>query len=249
MRAALDSPQSPLTDMGVTMGDGSQFFEMLVLLALAIFFISRLRKVLGKHIDDDVKKPGARPRNTTMPRGQVVNLRDARSPEAIDAAVHQVEDDAPLLADIDDPDVSKGLGDIKAADPAFNVREFLNGAKMAFEMILEAYNNGDKALLKDLLSKEIYTDFENAIEARKTADTHEESTLLSVESADITRAKLRGKTAEVTVTFVSEQVTVERDKNGEIVAGDPSQAELVTDEWTFTRETRSQNPNWILADT
>lgn len=229
--------------MGFTMGDGLQMFDMLVLLALAIFFISRLRKVLGKHIDDDARRP------RSQQRGEVVNLRDARSPEAVAAAVHQVEDDAPLLADIDDPDVSKGLGDIKAADPTFNVREFLNGAKMAFEMILEAYNNGDKALLKDLLSKEIYTDFETAMDARETSDSHEESTLLAVESADISRAKLRGKTAEITVTFVSEQVTVERDKNGEIVAGDPSQPVLVTDEWTFTREIRLQNPNWILSDT
>lgn len=226
-----------------------QMLDMLVLLALAIFFISRLRKVLGKHIDDS-SKPDNRRRSQG---GRVVNLRQPQSPAqsaaAVDAAVHQVEDDAPLLADIDDPDVSKGLADIKAVDPGFNVREFLNGAKMAFEMIVEAYQNGDKAMLRDLLSREIYADFEAAIDERRSADTYQESTLVAVESADITRARLNGKMAEVTVTFVSEQITVERDKDGNIVAGDPSVSELVTDEWTFSREARSQNPNWTLTGT
>lgn len=230
------------------MGGGMHMFDMLILLVLAIFLISRLRKVLGKKIDDNYKKPD----NRRGEQGRVVNLRDRQDPQsaaAISAAVHQVEDDAPLLADIDDPDVSKGLADIKAADSGFNVREFLGGAKMAFEMILEAYNNNDKSLLRDLLSKDIYADFEAALDERNDAPQFEQSTLVSIESADITRAKLRGKTAEVTVTFVSEQITVERDKDGNIVAGDPSVSELVTDEWTFSREARSQNPNWILTGT
>lgn len=226
------------------MGDGLQMLDMLVLLALAIFFISRLRKVLGKHIDDSAKKPDRRGK-----QGSVVHLRDPQSAAAIAAAVHQVEDDAPLLADIDDPDVSKGLADVKAADPGFNVREFLGGAKMAFEMILEAYNDGDRQQLRGLLSKEIYADFEAAMDEREKRGTFEESTLVSIESADITRAAMKGKTAEITVTFVTEQITVERDQEGNIVSGDPSAPELVTDEWTFSRETRSNNPNWTLTGT
>lgn len=229
------------------MGDGLQMLDMLILLALAIFFISRLRKVLGKHIDDSAKKPDKR-----NPQGRVVQMRDLSNPQsaaAVANAVHQVEDDAPLLADIEDPDVSRGLADIKAVDAGFNVREFLNGAKMAFEMILESYNNGDKTQLRNLLSPEIYEDFAAAIDERKIADTHEESTLVAIESADITHAALKGKDAVISVTFVSEQVTVERDKEGNIVSGDPSATELVTDEWTFSRNTRSQNPNWTLTGT
>lgn len=229
------------------MGEGMQMFDMLVILALAVFFISRLRKVLGKHIDDSSKKPPKR-----GDTGRVVQLRNAANPQssaAVAAAVHQVEDDAPLLADIDDPDVSKGLADIKAVDSGFNVREFIGGAKMAFEMIVEAYANGDKAQLRGLLSKEIYEEFAKAIDDAEASETREESTLISIESADITRAALNGKMAEVTVTFVSEQITVERDKAGEIVSGDPSASVLVTDEWTFSREARSQNPNWTLVST
>ncbi|MCH2546876.1 MAG: Tim44/TimA family putative adaptor protein [Alphaproteobacteria bacterium] len=231
------------------MNEGLQMLDMLVLLALAVFFITRLRKILGKQIDDPKNPPRNNSRNQQQ---RVIHLRDVKNPNAaaaVAAAVAQVEDDAPLLADIGDPDVSKGLMDIKSADPGFNVREFLNGAKMAFEMIVDAFAKGDKIQLRGLLSTEIYADFEEAIEEAKKSEVREETTLVSIQSADIVKAKLSKSTAEVTVSFVSEQIIVERDKEGNIVAGDPSMSELVTDEWTFSREVRTNNPNWVLVAT
>lgn len=227
------------------MNEGLQMLDMLVLLALAVFFISRLRNILGKQIDD-TKKPD--PKNARNQQ-RVIHLRDVKNPDNIAAAVAQVDDDAPLLADIGDPDVSKGLMDIKSAEPGFNMREFLGGAKMAFEMIVEAYAKGDKSQLRVLLSKEMYADFEESIDVAKNSDTRPETTLVAIQSADVVRARLNGKTAEITVNFVSEQITVERDKAGGIVSGDPSKTELVSDEWTFAREVRSPNPNWTLVAT
>lgn len=223
------------------MSDGLQALDMLILLILALFFISRLRNVLGKQIDD--KDPKIRKSSRT---GQVVQLHEVAAETDVAA---QVEDDSPILADIDDPDVSRGLMDIKSAEPGFSVREFLEGAKMAFEMVLDAYVKGDKAQLRALLSKEVYADFEEAMDDAKQAETREETTLVAIESVDVVRAALKGKTAEITVTFVSEQVTVERNKDGEIVGGDASQTQLVTDEWTFARQVRSPNPNWTLVAT
>lgn len=221
--------------------------DLIILLALAIFFISRLRNVLGKQIDDSANR-SAPPQN---PQERVIHLDDVKngSAAAAAAATAQVEDDAPLLADIGDPDVSKGLMEIKSAEPGFNVREFLGGAKMAFEMILDAYAKGDKAQLRALLSNEVFADFEEAIDAARAAETREETTLLSIQSADVTRALLKGRTAEITVSFTSEQITVERDRENAIVSGDPSKPVLVTDEWTFAREVRSPNPNWTLVGT
>jgi predicted lipid-binding transport protein (Tim44 family) len=229
------------------MSEGLQVLDMLVLLALAVFFISRLRKVLGKQIDDT--RPDARKRPPADQR--VVQLHDNKQDDEarIAAAVAQVEDDSPLLADIGDPDVSKGLMDIKSAEPGFNVREFLEGAKMAFEMILDAYAKNDKTQLRGLLAKDVYDDFEQALEEARNSDTHEETTLVSIQSADVVRAALKGKSAEITINFVSEQITVERDKEGNIVNGDASQTQLVTDEWTFARQVRSPNPNWLLVAT
>lgn len=226
------------------MNDGLNFFDLLVLLVLAAFFISRLRNVLGNKIDDDKMSGGDRP---VRRQERVVPLREVRDAEA--ARFSAASDDEPILADIDDPGVTTGLASIKSVEPGFSVSEFISGAKMAFDMIVDAYAKGDKTLLESLLSRELYEDFAAAIDARKESDTVEEHTLVSIQSADIVRAALTGKRAEITVNFVSEQISVERDKSGSIVSGDPSTTTLVNDEWTFTRDLRSSNPNWTLVST
>lgn len=229
------------------MNDGLQVIDLLVLLALAVFFISRLRSVLGKQIDDEGPK-----KDPKKPQERMIQLRDRKGTPLGASAVSNrpaVDIDAPILADIADPDVTTGLAAIKTAEPSFSVSEFLSGAKMAFDMILEAFAKGDKPTLEGLLSKEIYQDFAAAVDARKTADSYDENTLVSIQSADIVRAALNGRKAEITVNFVSEQISVERDKEGNILSGNPSETTLVTDEWTFTRDTRSPNPNWTLIAT
>lgn len=228
------------------MGDEFAILDILILLALAVFFISRLRKVLGKQIDDDFSKTDIK---NLQEKLQQFQNEDPTSKEVIDAAIHQVEDDAPILADIKNPDVTQTLLEIKKLDPHFNVKEFLQGAKGAFEMIFEAYNTGDKATLKSLLSKEIFEDFALAMDERENADIREEATLIAIEAATIHQAKLQGKIAEITVNFTSEQILVEKDAEGVIVSGDPSKTELVYDSWTFERDTRSPNPNWTLVGT
>lgn len=227
------------------MNEGLNMLDLIILLALAVFFISRLRKVLGKQIDDS-SKDSSKPAG----RGQTARVVSLRNPKGAPVAIDEpLEDDAPLLADISDPDVSKGLMDIKAADPGFNVREFLNGSKIAFEMIIEAYAKGDKVQLRDLLSRDVYTEFEQVIDEAQRSETRQETTLVAIQSADIVRAALKGRNAEITVNFMSEQITVERDRKGEIVSGDPTKTELVADEWTFMRDVRSPNPNWTLVAT
>lgn len=218
--------------------------DIIILAALAIFFVSRLRSVLGKQIDDGKPKDAPRAENGE----RVIQLRD-RNPAAAAQIDKQVQVDAQALADISDPDVTTGLMQIKSAEPSFSVSEFLGGAKSAFDIILEAFAQGDKEQLSSLLGKEIYDDFAAAIDARRDAPTYEENTLVSIQSADIVRAALNGRKADITVNFVSEQISVERDKEGNIVSGDPSETTLVTDEWTFTRDTRSPNPNWTLVGT
>lgn len=231
------------------MSEGLQMFDLLVLLALAIFFITRLRSVLGKRIDDEDPKKGDKTPGKSGER--IIQLRDHK-PSSLKQALQaekQQQVDALALADIADPDVTTGLMQIKSAESSFSVSEFLNGAKMAFDMILDAFAKGDKEQLEALLSKELYEDFSAAIDARKETPTYEENTLVSIQSADIVRAALNGRKAEITVNFVSEQISVERDKEGNIVSGNASETTLVTDEWTFTRDIRSSNPNWLLINT
>ncbi len=219
--------------------------DIIILAALALFFITRLRSVLGNQVDDNKTKDAPKTENGE----RVIQLRDHNPAAAAAQAEKQVQVDAQALADIADPDVTTGLMQIKSAEPSFSVSEFLGGAKAAFDIILEAFAQGDKDQLSGLLGKDIYDDFAAAIDARRDSPTYEENTLVSIQSADIVRATVSGRKAEITVNFVSEQISVERDKEGNIVSGDPSQTTLVTDEWTFTRDIRSPNPNWTLVGT
>lgn len=225
------------------MSDGIQLLDLIILLGLAAFFIFQFRKVLGKHVDDgDTKNKKTR----LSTNGRVIQLRDRQKVQK--PAAPQPEDDL-VMTDVHSPDVVKGLSAIKVADPAFNAKEFLSGARTAFEMILEAYAQGDKPQLKPLLSDDVYADFAEGIDENQNGDTSEDTTLVAIQSSEITQAALKDKTAEITVKFVSEQITVTRDREGNIVEGDPSATELVVDEWTFARDTRSQNPNWTLVGT
>ena len=113
----------------------------------------------------------------------------------------------------------------------------------------DAFAKGDKDTLRRLLAKDVYETFEQAISARKDADTITESTLVSVKAKDIKEAQLSGKKARLTVTFDTEQVSLTKDKNGTIVGGDASQTAMMDDEWIFERDVSSANPNWTVIET
>ena len=145
--------------------------------------------------------------------------------------------------------VAAGLARIKAADPAFDPAEFETGAQAAFEAIVDAFATADTGTLRALLNDEVFENFEQAIRARLDAAETLETTVVGIKKADIIEAAMSGHNAIVTVTFVSEQVNVTRDADGEVIDGDPAQVTDVTDIWTFSRNTRSRDPNWKLIET
>ena len=116
-------------------------------------------------------------------------------------------------------------------------------------MIVGAYAQGDTATLRPLLADEVYENFAAAIKARQQAKQTLETTLVGVKSADIIEARMDNRTAIVTVKFVSDQINVTRDAAGTAVDGDPQQIAAVTDVWSFARNTRSRDPNWLLVAT
>ncbi len=233
------------------MGGGIQFLDIVLFALVAAFLIYRLRSVLGRR---DGHEGGYHDpfRNRRSPRPEepreddvddetdnVIRLPDRHDPE--------VAEDHPAL-DSGDP-LAAGLIRIKLADPAFDEAGFLTGARAAFEMIVGAFAAGDRRTLGTLLAPEVLSNFERAIEERESAGESVEHELVGMRAPEIVEAALDDDEARITVRFVSEQVNVTRVKDGAIVDGDPNYVDKVTDYWTFIRNVRSPDPNWLLVAT
>ena len=129
--------------------------------------------------------------------------------------------------------------------------EFLKGAKIAYETIITDFSDNDNKLIasKSLLSKQIYNQFNKALKERSLRGHFAEITFIGIKSADIKEHKKIDKVLQVTVDFVSEIITCIRDKEKKIVSGNPDKIKTIYDTWTFSRDMRSNNPNWLLVNT
>ncbi|HJP54207.1 MAG TPA: Tim44/TimA family putative adaptor protein, partial [Rhodospirillales bacterium] len=131
----------------------------------------------------------------------------------------------------------------------FDPDEFLSGARIAFEVILGAYASGDTGALKPLLNPEVLANFSQAIRDREHSGETLEDTLVGILSTEIVEAYVEGRTVNITIKFVSEQINATRDENGDVIDGNPNAVIDVTDFWTFARDTKSSDPNWALVAT
>ncbi len=232
------------------MGGGFQFIDIILIAMVAAFFVLRLRSVLGRRDGNDGSghrdpfKP-APPGETAEQDNKVIPLPDRNSDADDDEA--PMGDGAGAFAK--EGTVDNGLVQIRIADPDFQPDEFQAGARVAFEMILDAFASGDVRTLKNLLDDGVYADFEAAIRDREEEGMMVEDTLVGFKSADIVEAYMEGRVANVTVKFVTEQVNVTRDAEGQVAEGNPNEVITVTDFWTFARDTKARDPNWTLVAT
>mgnify|MGYP002402919118 CR=1 FL=1 len=146
-------------------------------------------------------------------------------------------------------DLNKGLRAVKDADPSFDPKSFVDGAKMAYEMIVMAYADGDRRTLKNLLSREVYDGFVSAISEREQRAEKIQSSFVGISKADFVSAEMKGSEAHITLRIVSELISATLDKTGTVIDGDPETVAEVKDVWTFARDTRSKDPNWKLVAT
>lgn len=236
------------------MGDGFQYLDILFFAAIAAFLVLRLRNVLGKRTGhqssdfDPFRDRASRERQGADKAGgekagdeKVVRLPDGRR------AAEEAEEPV-AMPDADRP-AAKGVAAVRAADPSFDEQQFLQGARAAFEMIVTSFAEGDAKALRPLLADEVYKDFSGAIEERRQRGETLDTTLVGIDHAELAEAEVQGRTAFVTVRFVSQQVNVTRDSEDRIVDGDPNEVETVRDLWTFARNVRSRDPNWKLVAT
>jgi predicted lipid-binding transport protein (Tim44 family) len=145
--------------------------------------------------------------------------------------------------------VAAGLDAIAKAEPEFDVGHFISGARTAYEMIVTAFAEGDRKMLKNLLGKDVFDGFASAIAERENRGETMESRFVAIDKADITTAELKGRIAQITIRFVSQLVSVTRDREEKVIDGSPDRVTDVTDIWTFARETGAGDPNWKLVAT
>lgn len=218
--------------------------DILLFAGVAIFLVLRLGSVLGKRTGHE---------NPPKSYKDVVSASKDTEDEIEEKVVplpslkerHDKEfDDKALEGPLHD-----GFMKIREADANFSPAQFLDGARAAFEWILRAFVEGDRQTLQNLLSDDVYWNFEKAITQRESLGQRVEEMLVGVDKADIIEAELNGSIALVTVKMISKQVNVVYNNLDEIVEGEPNKVVDVTDIWTFARDTSTGDPNWQLVAT
>ena len=216
----------------------SPVLQLLILAGIAIFLIMRLRNVLGTR--DGFERPAepAQTADQTRPRRAFDVIQGGED--------HDITDHAPAGSD-----TAKALAEMKRAEPDFNVSEFLNGARGAYEWILMGFERGDLDDLVPFLSRDVFESFDEVVQLREREGLKVEAHFVGVrevaiQSAEFNAAKREG---EITVRFLGELTSVVRNAAGEIVEGDANAVKQQRDTWTFAREMGSNNPNWKLVAT
>lgn len=217
----------------------SPILQLLVLAGIAIFLILRLKSVLGTR--DGFEGP---------PRGMADNQSAAQ--RRADLEVVEGGPDYDITDHVaEDTDAAGALADMKRIEPSFSVTEFLQGSRGAYEMILMAFENGKLDEVMPFLSEDVYETFVQVVDARQEQGLTIDAEFVGVRETSLADAKFdtSTKSAEITVRYIGELISVVRDANGEIVEGKPSQSKKQKDSWTFERVMGSNDPNWRLVAT
>ena len=220
-----------------------QFLDIVFLGIIVLLLISRLRSVLGTRpaSDDSVK-------NEASSFGKVVDISEYRTLESKTGA--KMEPDIAAAAGFEESaEIVQNLKKIKESFPSFDLVDFMQKAPRAFEYIALAFAKGDKESLKPLLSENIFNSFSKAIDERLARNETAEFSLIGFKSIKLTDARLSGNDAELTVEFETEQTNIVKNAEGEIIIGDPTYIETVTDIWTLKKDMRVSDPVWILTAT
>lgn len=212
----------------------SSLIQLLVLAGIAVFLILKLRSVLGTR--EGFEKP-PQPVDDSRPRPKF---------EVIEGGP-----DRDITDNITDPASVSALASMKGADPAFNVTDFLKGARGAYEMILLDFDKGDLARIRPFLGDDVAATFAEAIADRQDRGLTIASTFGGIRDMALTEATFddRAKLAEVTVRFTGELSRTVRDKTGAVIEGSPTAIIRQRDTWTFGRRMGTGDPNWQLTAT
>ncbi|MGE4321561.1 MAG: Tim44/TimA family putative adaptor protein [Sphingobium sp.] len=213
-------------------------YVIVILAMIAGFLALRLYSVLGKRTGHE-QEPALRPADE---RAKVTVLQPRSVPDMAGDSVRLADG---LIA----PGGEAGVRALIAADRTFDVPQFVDGAKAAYRMVLEAFWRGDRDELRWLCDDDVLASFEEAIAAREARGEVLDNRLVRIEKAQIVTASVSAGVAEVSLRFEADIAAVTRDKDGAVIAGSLTDAVGTNDIWTFTRDIRSADPNWKLSET
>lgn len=225
----------------------------ILFLVLAVVVFLRLRSVLGRRTGherppfDPYTRPDGPPgEKAAGDREKVVPL-----PRKPSDASGGTPSNANRWKEYDRPGTTlvRDFNAMANIDPSFDPGKFLEGAKTAYEMTVTAFASGDRKTLQSLLSPEVFEGFVEAITSREGRGESVETTFIGLDKAEFVDTGLKGATAQLTIRFISQLITVTRDKDGKVVEGDEKTIHEVTDIWTFSRDLTSSDPNWKLVAT
>ncbi len=231
-------------------------FDMttIIFALLAAFVVWKLRSVLGAR--SGTEKPPSNPFAAGSPGGTSARRGDATGQTiTLPGAAESPAPNAPLKEDRWKPFAEPGtpawagLDSIAAADPAFAAKPFVDGAKAAYEMVITEFAIGNRVILRNLLSPDVFEGFASALDGREKRGEKLSTAFVSIDKAQIEDAGLQGRAANIKVHFTAQMTTVTRDSAGTVIEGDPEKVVQIDDIWTFTRDTSSRDPNWKLSAT
>ncbi|MFO1255606.1 MAG: Tim44/TimA family putative adaptor protein [Sphingomonadaceae bacterium] len=212
--------------------------EIVILAMVAAFLGLRLYSVLGRRAEHE-EQPRLEPTSEPAPRISAPELTDRSAGSA---------QPRPLVPGVT-PAIERGLKEIAVADKRFDILSFLEGAKGAYGMVLEAFWKGDRESLAKLCDPAVLTAFSAAIDAREAAGEKLDNRLVRITDAVIVAAALDGKVARIAVRFTADIAAVTRNAAGEVIAGSLTDAIEARDLWTFARPADSLAPDWLLDET
>ena len=221
-------------------------WEIVILAMIAAFLGMRLYSVLGRRAEHEEEMIATRIKQAERAEAEADADRNA-PPVAPAPAADAPRSDRALLGF--SPAIEQGLREISSADRNFELLPFLEGAKAAYEMVLEAFWRGDREELEQLCDDDVYASFVAAIDDREANRLKLDNRLIRIEDTTVHSAHLDGRMARIAVRFVSDIATVTRDADGNVIAGSLDDAIESRDIWTFSRDVRSGDPAWLLDET
>ena len=215
------------------------YIDILILAMVAVFIINRLRNTLGKKTgnEHDIANKFTKGKS---------DLKESSPDKVSKASADQINMKKSKQVFHENPGISKELSKIHKIDPSFTIDEFIEGAKKAFEFIINKYSDENIKPLKNLLSADIFKMFDKQINSRAKKNENLDVNIIGIKEAKIEDVSIKSSVASIKVKFSSEQVQVIKNDKGKIISGDSNQILSIVESWFFSKDLKRKDPNWIL---